>query len=112
MERTTAINYLLEVEGGLDRYAKVVLQLTNIKSTYKNTVLDIKTLAGTDRISIVSAEKIDGVLEQYGTIIDKDDVQVLTIEAEDLPAEAHEFADDQECEMNDYFLHYTFNGEF
>jgi ACT domain-containing protein len=112
MERSTAINYLLEVEGGLDQYAKAVLHLTNIKSTYKNTVLDIKTLAGTDRICVVSFEKIDGILEQYGQIIDKDDVHVLTIEAEDLPAEAHEFADHHEEEMNDYFLHYTFNGEY
>jgi hypothetical protein len=112
LKTNKATLYAVNVRGGLERYALAVLQLTNLKSSVDDSVLNIKTLSGTHIIEVVSLADIGDMLRQYGEITRQEEVTVIPVSGHDLPGKVLNQMDCEDEAGNDFFLQYEFFGEF
>lgn len=89
MKQEKAIQYLIEVKAEddsktLEKYASLVLQLTNLKSN-KMGILDVKTIYDTNKISFIAEHDSDMmVADKEVNVIYKDEIELVTISYDDL----------------------------
>lgn len=59
METTKGFEYVLDSTAELDLFAKGVLALVNIKSSRRETIADVRTVEGMNRVIVVSYIDLD-----------------------------------------------------
>lgn len=90
---------------GLNKFALGVLALTNAKSSRKGTVVDFRTFEGTNIVSVTSLVEIDGTLTSLvGEIRDKEPIDIIQIEFDDLKTKGQKVISDMDGNEEDCFL--------
>lgn len=103
---TKGYEYLLEGSDVLETFAKGILQLVNIKSSRKDTILEVKTIEGTNKVTVVSMVELENFIDLEGGIWlvkYKDTISIATdIE---FNSEAHKEIDKMIDNEEGVFLH-------
>ncbi|WP_042359935.1 hypothetical protein [Geomicrobium sp. JCM 19055] len=80
MKQYPGFEYVIQGTTNTDEFAKGVLNLLNIMSTRKNTILEIKTIDRTHRVMVKTIVDLDGLFkanDEIWTVIDKEDIVIL-----------------------------------
>lgn len=92
-------------ENDVDKFAKGILMLVNAKSSRKGTVLDVKTLEGTNIVLVTSLTKIDKELESMmGYVRDVETIDVYNLTYDDLTDSGKEKVKETEDMLDDEYM--------
>src|SRR5690625_7961566 len=88
MQKTKGYKYDIQGFSDLDKFAKGVLALANLKSSNKG-IIDFTTHAGSNDITIIATENNESYLEEYvGEVKSKKEIDVYSIEYDNLSTSA------------------------
>lgn len=99
MEKPKGFSYTIKGFEDIDKFAKGILALVNIKSNRRKIIADFRTFEGTWQVEVITYEEMDSYLESYvGEIVDKEECYLLEIGYEDFNKEAKRVAENLEIE--------------
>ena len=105
LDKLKGFDYLVDVEGEVKEYAEVVLILTNLKSSIRETVEHIKTIQGANRISVVSQIELDSFFKSHGAeIVIKEEIPIILLNTCDLKSSVESEIEKLSDENEDYFV--------
>jgi hypothetical protein len=109
MEIKKGIEYTMVGHEDVVEFAKGILAVTNAKSSRKDTILNVRTLDGSNVVVIHSLIEIDGFLEaHFKEIREKKTIDIAHLEYDDLNAPAQQWIEAQgeseEEGAQDYFV--------
>lgn len=80
MDNLKGFDYTVDVKGGVKEYAEIVLILTNLKSSRKETIEHIKTIEGTNLISVISQIDLDDFFRMHDAeITNKEEIEIIQL---------------------------------
>lgn len=99
MEKLKVFDYTIKGFEDLDKFAKGILALTNIKSNRRQVIADFRTFEDTWQVEVITYQEMDSYLESMvGEIIEKEEYYLLEIDYNDLNREAKKVAEQLEIE--------------
>jgi hypothetical protein len=106
MEKVKGFEYVLDGVADLGLFSQAILALVNIKSSRRETIADIRTIEGMNRVIVVAYEDLDKYFasnDHVWTVFDKEPVSIITeVEfSRDANKEFDRMLDNDES----YFLH-------
>lgn len=105
MKKEIGLKYVVEGFKDIEKFAKGILAITNLKSSRENTIINIKTYEGTWKVSIVSIEEIDDFLKlHFEKIILREPIECIVAEYEDLSDKMQKIISDKEDELNEFYI--------
>lgn len=110
MKKKTGFKYVVEGFKDMEKFAKGILAITNLKSSRENTIINIKTYEGTWKVSIISIEEIDDFLKlHFEKIILRELIECIVAEYEDLSNKIQRIVSEKEDESEEFYIT-IFNG--
>jgi hypothetical protein len=98
--------YTIQGHDDIDKFAKGILALTNLKSSTDNKIFDIKTYENTNIVAVVTADEIDDYIREHmGDISDKEEITILFADIDDLNGKSQQTIFDMENNSSEYFFH-------
>lgn len=104
MEKRQGFKYVVDVKGNVEEFAKVILQLVNLKSSVPDSILHVKTLDGTNLIQVVTYKDSKEFLAEFGEVTMAEETEVQTITFNDLKPSIQAQIEKQDDDMFDYFI--------
>lgn len=81
MEMLKGYEYQVDGHKDIVDFAKGILALTNAKCSRKGTIIDIKTIEGSNIVYVTTLMELDSEIKHFmGEILDKEEIQIMNIE--------------------------------
>lgn len=104
MEKSKGFCYMIEGFSSIEKFAKGILCLVNIKSSRGN-VVDFKTYENSWTVKVIAREEMDSYLNSYiGNITSKEPIEIVEFEYDDLTKENQKVISDIEDSENDLYI--------
>jgi hypothetical protein len=99
LEKIVGYNYTIDGFEDLDKFAKGILALVNIKSNRRKVIADFRTFEDTWIVEVITYDEMDDYLESYvGKISDKEKQIICEFDYNDLERSSKKVIENLEIE--------------